>query len=80
MDLKFPIVAKTTVNIRKRFFLNEKSPKDYKKKAWSINFIKQLIHTSILLQICGGENQNNNKSKEAGKEEKNGECHWKKYF
>ena len=73
MNLKFPIVAKTTVNIRKRLFLDEKSASDYKKKAWSINFIKQLIHTSIL-RICGGENQNNNKSKEAGKEE-NGECH-----
>ena len=53
MNLKFPIVVKTTVNIRKRLFLDEKSPSDYKKKAWSINFIKQLIHTSIL-RICGG--------------------------
>ena len=67
MDLKFPIVAKTAVDIRKRLFFNEKSPSDYKKKAWIINFIKQLIYILRFFEYVAGKIKTITNQKKQGK-------------
>ena len=70
MDLKFPIVAKTAVDIRKRLFFNEKSPSDYKKKAWIINFIKQLIYILRFFEYVAGKIKTITNQKKQGERRK----------